>query len=89
MAGAGAGAMAEACTITEFGAGFDVVKGFALLPDEYTAGPELGAAADVGALYVDWETGAGAGLKLGELITTGRRVVVVVVVLLVVLGGRV
>ena len=74
-----------------FGAGFDVVKGFALLPDEYTAGPELGAAGDIGALYVDWETGAGAGLKLGELITTGRRVVVVVVVvvLLVVLGGRV
>ena len=32
-------------------------------------------------VYVDCcETGAGAGLKLGELITTGRGVVVVVVV---------
>ena len=53
MAGAEAGAMAGTCTFTEFGADFDVVKGFALLPDEYTAGPELGAAADIGALYVD------------------------------------
>ena len=41
-------------------------------------------------VYVDCDTGAGAGLKLGELITTGRGVVVVVVVVRVgLVGGRV
>ena len=42
-------------------------------------------------MYVDCcETGDGAGLKLGELITTGRGVVVVVVVVVVrVVLGRV
>ena len=40
-------------------------------------------------VYVDCDTGAGAGLKLGELITTGRGVVVVVVVVVVrVVRGR-
>ena len=52
------------CTFMEFVAGFALVNGFALLPDEYTAGPELGAAADMdtlgaGTLEAD-RLGAGA-----------------------------
>ena len=41
------------------GACDDVVKGFVVEPDEYTAGPELGAAAGTDTL------GAGAGLNEG------------------------
>ena len=52
---------------------------------------DAGAGAGPCTVYVDCcETGDGAGLKLGELITTGRGVVVVVVVVVVrVVLGRV
>ena len=67
--GAGAGAGAE----YEDGAGElitgacdDVVKGFVFEPEEYTAGPELGAAAGDGA-----ELNEGLGAGAGEEITEG------------------
>ena len=68
-AGEGAGAGAEyedgaAELIT--GACVEVVKGFEFEPEEYTAGPEFGAAADDGA-----ELNEGLGAGAGEEITEG------------------
>ena len=59
----------------ELGADLALVKGFALFPDEYTAGPELGAAADMdtlgaGAIEADM-LGAGAGDGLKEVLNEG------------------
>ena len=61
------------------------------LGEEYDDCCDAGAGAGPCTVYVDCcETGDGAGLKLGELITTGRGVMVVVVVVVVrVVLGRV
>ena len=53
------------------GACFDVVKGFVFEPDEYTAGPELGAGADTDTLGAGAELYEGLGAGAGEEIITG------------------